>query len=290
MRFIKYFLMAGWWCGVLFHSIAAIAQQGEYYTGEVGVGVGAAHYFGDLNTNSHLNRPKPAATVFFRKNLGQYIAARAGVSFAQLGYADQYNKQNDVQRARNLSFNSNVWEVSLQGDFNFFRFVPHEPGFNFTPYITMGVGIINYDPYTFWNNERVYFRQLPIGTEGQNSPLYPDRKMYSNNALSIPFGGGFKYSIGGGRLNLSLEILHRFTSTDYLDDVSTTYVDAAAFPKPPGGVSLGQLLSDRSGEIGTPIGIPGRQRGSGSKQKDQFVTALLLVSFNLVGYKCPTAD
>lgn len=268
----------------------ALAQQGDYYTGEVGVGLGAAHYFGDLNTTTQLNCPKPAATVFFRKNWGQYIATRVGVSFAQLGYADRYNTKNEVQWRRNLSFNTNVWEVSLQGDFNFFRFVPHEPGYNFTPYITLGAGLISYDPYTIYNNERIYFRQLPIGTEGQNSPLYPERKMYSNNALSIPFGGGFKYAIGGGRLNLTLEVLHRYTSTDYLDDVSTTYIDPAAFPKPPGGISVAQLLSDRSGEIGTPIGIPGRQRGSGSKQKDQFVTAMFIVSFNLMSYKCPVAD
>lgn len=281
-------------CGFLLLSVTYVspsfAQQGDYYTGEVGVGIGAAHYFGDLNTTTQLNRPKPAATVFFRKNWGQYIATRVGVSVAQLGYADRYNTQNEVQLKRNLNFNTTIWEVSLQGDFNFFRFVPHEPGYNFTPYITLGAGLISYDPYTIYNNERVYFRQLPIGTEGQNSPLYPERKMYSNNALSIPFGGGFKYSIGGGRVNLSLEVLHRYTSTDYIDDVSTTYVDPAAFPKPPGGVSVAQLLSDRSGEIGTPIGIPGRQRGSGSKQKDQFVTALFTVSFNLMSYKCPVAD
>jgi hypothetical protein len=252
--------------------------------------MGAAHYFGDLNSTTQFNRPKPAATLFYRKNWGQYIATRVGVSFAQIGYADRYNTHNEIQLKRNLSFNSNVWELSLQGDFNFFRFVPHERGFNFTPYITLGAGLINYDPFTYLNNERVYFRQLPVGTEGQNSPLYPERKMYSNNAMSIPFGGGFKYSIGGGRLNLSLEVLHRFTSTDYLDDVSTTYVDPAAFPNSPGGVSVAQLLSDRSGEIGTPIGIPGRQRGNGSRQKDQFVTAVLMVSFNLMSYKCPSAD
>ncbi|HVE61708.1 MAG TPA: hypothetical protein VNA26_07810, partial [Chitinophagaceae bacterium] len=43
----------------------SITQEGEF-----GVGLGAAHYFGDLNTRAHLNRPKPAATVFFRKNFG----------------------------------------------------------------------------------------------------------------------------------------------------------------------------------------------------------------------------
>lgn len=285
-RFYTYFLLiiALWWCS------RVNAQQGDYLFGEVGLGIGSAHYFGDLNTTAQLNRPKPAATLFFRKYLGRYIAARAGFSFAQLGYSDVYNKHNEVQLRRNLSFNTNVWEVSAQGDFHFFKFLPQERGFNFTPYITLGAGIFSYDPYAYLNNERYYFRELTVGTEGQNSPLYPDRKMYGTTALSIPFGGGFKYSIGGGRLNLSFEVLHRFTNTDYLDDVSTTYVDPNAFTQPSGGISVAQLLSDRSGEVGAPIGIPGRQRGNGSKQKDQFVTAMVMISFNLMSYKCPSAD
>lgn len=276
--------------GCFCSSFPSQAQQGDYLLGEVGIGLGTAHYFGDLNTRARLNRPKPSGTFYFKKNLGSYIAARVGVSYAELGYSDIYNTQNQVQLQRNLSFNTAVWEVALQGDFNFFRFVPNEPGFNFTPYITLGVGLFNYDPYTFLQNERVYFRELPVGTEGQNSPLYPDRKMYGTTALSIPFGGGFKYAISGGRFNIGLEVVHRFTNTDYLDDVSTTYVDPAAFPKPPGGVSVAQLLSDRSYELGAPIGIPGRQRGNGSRQRDQFVTAQLTFSFNLFSYKCPAAD
>ena len=107
-------------------------------------------------------------------------------------------------------------------------------------------------------------------------------------AISIPFGGGIKYSFNE-RINIGFEVLHRFTNTDYLDDVSTTYVDPAVFPlNPDGSQSNAQLLYDRSYELGEPIGIPGRQRGN-SKQKDQFVTAMFHVTFNLQSYKCPTA-
>ena len=44
------------------------AQQGDYLLGEVGIGLGSAHYFGDLNTRTRLNRPKPAGTFYFKKN------------------------------------------------------------------------------------------------------------------------------------------------------------------------------------------------------------------------------
>jgi len=49
------------------------------------------------------------------------------------------------------------------------------------------------------------------------------------------------------------------------------------------------LLHDRSYELGDPIGIPGRQRGV-STQKDQFITGIFYISFNLQSYKCPSAN
>ena len=188
---------------------------------------------------------------------------------------------------RNLSFNSRVWELTLQGDFNFFRFMPGDPQYSFTPYITLGGGVFSYDPYAYLQGEKIQLR--PLNTEGQGSSLYPDRKPYSSIAICIPFGGGIKYALND-RINIGFEVLHRFTNTDYLDDVSKTYVDPAVFPSnPDGSTSNALLLSDRSYELGTPIGIPGRQRGN-SKQKDQFVTAMFHVTFNLQSYKCPTSN
>ena len=260
----------------------AVVQEGEF-----GVGIGAAHYFGDLNTRAKVNRPKLAATAFFRKNFGNYIAVRVGASYAQLGYSDIYNDHNEYMKTRNLSFNSNVWELAVQGDFNFFRFMPGEPGYNFTPYVTFGVGVFNYDPYAMLQGQKQFLR--PLNTEGQGSTLYPDRKPYGSMAFSIPFGAGVKYCINE-RINIGFEIVHRVTGTDYLDDVSKTYVDPSVFPPLPNGdPSPAYLLHDRSYELGDPIGLPGRQRGV-MTQKDQFATAIFYISFNLQSYKCPTAN
>src|SRR5215203_6347278 len=172
---------------------ASFAQNSIVQEGEFGVGLGAAHYFGDLNTRAKLNRPKLAAGIFFRKNFGNYIAMRVSGNYAQLGYSDVYNTHNEYMQRRNLSFNTNVWELALQGDFNFYRFMPGEADFSFTPYITLGAGIFNYDPYAYLNDEKFYLRVL--GTEGQGSAAYPERKPYSSMAFSIPFGVGLKYSL-----------------------------------------------------------------------------------------------
>jgi hypothetical protein len=284
---MKKLLVAVVFVVVAFYPIHSSGQNAIVQEGEFGVALGAAHYFGDLNTRAHLNRPKVAASIFFRKNFSNYIAVRIAGTYARLGYSDVYNGHNEYMYRRNLSFNSNMWELALQGDFNFFRFMPGEPGFNYTPYITFGVGAFSYDPFAYLGGEKVFLRSL--NTEGQGNPLYPDRKPYSAMAFSVPVGVGFKYSLNE-RINVGFEILHRFLTTDYLDDVSTTYVDPSVFPDNPDGTpSTGRLLSDRSYELGEPIGLPGRQRGS-SRQKDQFITAMFHVTFNLQSYRCPTAN
>lgn len=271
---------------ILFISInlnaKAQSQNLEYVQkGEFGVTVGVAHYFGDLNTRVGLNRPKPALGLFFRKQFGNYVGLRLSAHYAQVGYSDIYSK-NEYQKTRNLSFNSNIWEVALQGDFNFFKFIPTDPYYGFTPYITLGIGAFTYDPYAFTNGQKEFLR--PLGTEGQLVG-YNGRKPYNTLAMCIPIGVGIKYNLSE-KINFSIEVAHRFTTTDYLDDVSTTYVGANKFI----GSPVAGLLQDRSVEINpdSPLGIEGRQRGW-SKQRDQYIIAEVGLTYNISTYRCPTA-
>ncbi len=260
--------------------------ESEVMEGEIGFSAGVAHYFGDLNTGAHFNRRKPSFGMFFRKQFNNYVALRISGHYAKVGYSDIYN-ETEYQKRRNLSFNSNIFELAVQGDFNFFKFIPADPYLRFTPYVTIGIGVFSYDPYAFYRGQKVSLRSL--GTEGQSTTAYPDRKPYGSMAVCLPFGMGVKYAINP-RMNIGLEIAHRFTNTDYLDDVSKTYVGIDKFPSlPDGAPSLAQLLQDRSNETGIPIGIEGRQRGQ-PKQKDQYILAELTFSFNLTSYRCPTAD
>lgn len=277
MKKIAATLLLGFICTATRAQMQSYVQEGE-----VGIAVGAAHYFGDLNTRAALNRPKLSAGAFFRKQFGNYIGIKVAANYAQLGYSDRYSK-NETQKRRNLSFNSSIWELSLSGDFNFFKFYPGEQGFHYTPYVSLGVGVFSYDPYAYLNNEKYFLR--PLGTEGQGSTVYPERKPYSSMAMCIPLAVGFKYSITPGT-NVFMEVGYRFTNTDYLDDVSTVYAPDA-FPTVNGNPSVGSLLQDRSYETGPVIGIKGRQRGN-STQKDAYVIAQVGVSFNLSSYRCPS--
>ena len=267
------------------------AQEGYFHQGEIGVSAGLAHYFGDLNTNVGLKRPKPSIGLFFRKQFGDYVNMRVAGRFAQLGYDDLYDKdETSYQHQRGLEFNTNIFEFSVQGDFNFFKYVPGSPIYGFTPYLTLGLGLFSYDPYaTDSTGEKVYLRMQH--TEGQPTD-------YSTMSICVPFGVGIKYSVNP-KVNLHFELVHRFTSTDYLDDVSSTYVgltDAAGVRNPifydaNGALTKAGELQDRSVERGgasTPLGVAGRQRGW-SKQKDQYIMAEVGLSINIGTYKCPSA-
>jgi hypothetical protein len=281
--------MNKWNIGIILILLQAPAKgqfiEANKLNGEFGIAVGAAHYFGDLNNDYRMNRPKIALGILFRKQFGDYIALRVQGTYAKLGYSDVYSR-NPVNQIRNLSFNTDLYELSLMGDFNFFRFIPGFAPYRFTPYVSLGVGFFNYDPYAYLNNEKIFLR--PLGTEGQGSIAFPDRKPYGNMGIVFPIGFGIKYNISP-RTNFTLELTHRFSSTDYLDDVSNTYAGADTFdPLQTGQATNALLLQDRSSIInGTPIGIKGRQRGI-SLRRDQYLTVMAGISINISSYECPT--
>jgi Domain of unknown function (DUF6089) len=271
-------------CLFILTTVTCLGQpQSFVHEGEIGITLGAAHYFGDLNNRASVNRPKPSVGFFMRKQIGNYVAVRLAANYAQLGYSDRYSDV-EFNRRRNLSFNTHLFEVGLQGDFNFFRFEPWSDEYFFTPYVTLGAGVFNYNPYAYLDGEKHFLR--PLGTEGQGSVQYPDRTFYKNTGFSFPIGMGVKYNLTKN-INLILEVAHRFTTTDYLDDVSTTYAGAGAFPvRPDGTPSVAYLLQDRSGDTGSPIGFGGRQRGF-SAQRDQYIFVQAGISLSLSSYRCP---
>lgn len=272
------FLMATFW--VVLGAGTARAQS--YFTStEIGIGGGGSQYFGDLNDTYGLKTIHWAAGLYARKHLNQYISLKFGAWYTQVGYSDKLNTDL-YEHQRNLDFTSNIVEVSFQAEFNFFKFVTGDPYHRFTPYLTGGIGAFHYDPYTTYNGAKYFLR--PLGTEGQNLPGYEDRK-YNTISACFPIGVGVKYWLKGG-INLTLEIADRLTMTDYLDDVSTTYVGLDKFP--PSTKSPAGYLQDRSVDLNpnNPLGRTGKQRGN-SATKDQYMMCILSLSWHFTTYRCP---
>ena len=259
------------------------AKAQNYFSGsEYGVSAGASQYFGDLNDEYGFRFIRPAFGAFARLHLNPYISVKGLVNYTRVGYQDKFSG-NSYNQKRNLSFQSDIFELALQAEFNFFRFSTGEIGNRWTPYLTGGIGAFYYNPFAEFNGRRYYLR--PLGTEGQHAG-FDDRK-YNKFAICFPVGVGFKYWIRPG-INLGVEIADRLTTTDYLDDVSTTYVGASYFPTDPLTPNPAYVLQDRSIEIdpSDPLGRPGKQRGN-STTKDQYMMFLVHLSFQLKVYKCP---
>jgi len=274
---MKKTLFLFWFMLIGFHQSQAQFFDAYKHAGEIGISAGIGHYFGDLNPDINISRPKFSAAVHYTKQFNNYIGLNISATYAFLAYADKYS-DNIFQKYRNLSFNSDVWEFSVNGTFNFFRFQPGFEGYEYTPYVGLGVGVFSFDPYAYLGG--VKYNLQPIGTEGQGSPLYPNRTPYDKYAFCIPLTLGFKYAITPS-FNIFSELRYRFTTTDYLDDVSTTYATDAFAPG-----SAGALLNDRSYDVGYTIGQKGKQRGN-SLQTDAFATFHVGISFNIETYKCP---
>lgn len=204
------------WAVILLFIVQASTAQQQW---EAEVMVGVSGYKGDLiKRHSAFRSMRPAASFNLKYNIDNDILIRGGVMWGKVVGYDKYNKQADL-KARNLSFQTNILELSLCAEYNLL-----EPEiFYGYPYIFGGVGLFLFDPYSYDNNnQKTYLR--PLSTEGQGLDAYPDRKMYSRTQFCIPFGAGWKVK-ASPRLDIIYEVGYRILFTDYLDDVSTTYVD-----------------------------------------------------------------
>jgi hypothetical protein len=141
-----------------------------------------------------------------------------------------------------------------------------------SPYLLGGIGYFSFNPQTKVGNN--YIDLQPLKTEGQGF-AETGRPDYKLNQLNIPMGGGVKYELSP-LINLRAEVVYRKTFTDYIDDLSTRYVDPNLFAKylTPQKAALATQLSNR--QIEQRMGV-GSIRGI-SKNNDGFFTVNLKVS------------
>ena len=180
---------------------------------------------------------------------------------------------------RNLNFRSKINEVSLIAEFHpLFMFIDwpskdRDPP-RLSPYVAAGIGFFSFNPQSWSKNNWVDLQ--PLSTEGQGFAEYPNRKPYKLSQLNIPLGVGFRYELSPV-VNLRGEFLHRLLSTDYLDDVSTRYINAAVFQNYFSGIKLQNALDLSRNDRVNPGGPTGNYRKTeggirGNADKDAYFT------------------
>lgn len=196
----------------LLHSAHSQKMEWELQLGTLG-------YAGDLTQSTpSIHSLGPAAGLIVHYRLHPQVSIRAGLTYGTAGAHDKYNKDTLLQR-RNLSFRTAIAEGHLGVEVNLID--PADS--KVYPYVFAGVGVYHFNPYAMDDGDEKVFLK-PLSTEGQGLPEYPDRKEYNLTQLSLPFGGGLKMKVNE-RFSVGFEIGIRKTFTDYLDDVSTRYIN-----------------------------------------------------------------
>jgi len=230
---------------------------------EAGVWLGTAYYFGDLNTSYDLGEPRPAGGVIARYNFNNRICFKLGGGYGIVS-GDDARSNNPFEKARNLSFRSEVFDVSGQIEVNFLPYVHGSRSEFFTPYVFTGFSAFSFNPTAELDGTRYNLREL--GTEGQ----FKGEEYYGVSG-SFVYGGGFKIDVSKD-WSLNFELGARAAFTDYIDDVSTVYPDKKDLLRTRGEVAA--ALSDRSimipGVDSSQLGKEGSQRGN-SSNKDNLV-------------------
>lgn len=300
------------WC-LLFGASYTWAQPGyaPQYPFEIGISAGTSMFLGDLGGQSGVGRPflrdtdlkgiRPAFGIFARYNMGAHFSLRGDLSYLSLRGDDAWASKGSSFSAtdptqgggddawfryyRNLSFRSRVFEATVSAEiipYNFELGGGYQGYSVLSPYALLGVGVFNFRPQALYNG--TWTDLQPLSTEGQG--LVSGRAPYSLTQLCVPVGFGVKWSYNDV-WTLGLEVSHRMTFTDYIDDVSTYYVNPQVFydNMSPDKAAMAAALASRSieidpGQVNSYVSAPNEQRGD-AKDNDSYYTITIRASYFL---------
>jgi hypothetical protein len=255
-------------------------------------------FLGDLGGAAGLGRPfikdvdypltKFDKGIFVGYMPKEWLGFRLAANFGVLDGDDKQapNKGGDevTRLERNLNFTTKITEGYLAAEFYPSVFLERYDGLKgkLRPYGIIGVGVFHFNPKTQTDAGQWVYLQ-PLHTEGEGFPEYPDRKVYKLTQMEIPMGFGLKYYLKENMF-IGFEIMHRKLFTDYVDDVSTTYIDPALFDKylSPQDAALAKELNYRGtySSVSRPSDVIGAKRGD-PKQNDAYFSTIIRLGWRL---------
>ena len=229
---------------------------------EAGLSTGGFNCLTDLGGNSgpgkgfvkdlNLRNTHIGAGLYAGVLVDQLFGMRVEVSIGKISASDRALK-NDHSLGRNrfyrnLEFESTITELSVLAEFLPLSLLNKESYPLFSPYVLAGMGLFRFNPRAYFEGRWIDLH--PLHTEGQGFKQYPSKQLYKLTQVNFPVGLGLRYELSA-ILNARLEVVYRFLRTDYLDDVSTQYIDPKHFYSNLNvrDAALAIALADRSGEL-----------------------------------------
>jgi Domain of unknown function (DUF6089) len=239
---------------------------------------GLINYQGDLKPNSvTLSHSNFAQGLIIRKPINRWFTVRAGVTMGKIEASDSWNR--DYLQSRNLSFTTDIKEAYAALEVSALDISTKR----FTPYLYGGIAVFHFNPWTK-DNSGVKTYLKPLSTEGQGLKEYPEQKPYNLTQLALPFGAGLRFAITD-EVSIGIEFSQRKSFTDYIDDVSTHYVDKNTLFNAKGAKAVELAYRGGQSPVGQPLYPPhGEQRGTPSEMDWYYFFGLNLeVKMNALG-------
>ncbi len=230
---------------------------------EIMCGVGMSSFMGDLGggksseksyvrniTDFDFLSSREAIWGGLRYKLSPSFAVRGNLIFGQL-YGDDKWSGDEGRKTRNLNFRTIIIENSYQLEYSIIKESTARKwnkkrnrkvrGPSFNLYTFAGVGGFYFNP----KGEDLYGNWIslqPLGTEGQTAN--GNNNKYSRFSVCIPYGLGMKIGITR-KWDFGFEYGFRYTLTDYIDDVGTSYYDNKSIVDANGGSPTAGWLADK---------------------------------------------
>lgn len=238
-------------CVFIASSLKSFSQSITFGDGkiEAGLAIGPLFFLGDLGGNrgigtdfaKDINFPltKISKGLFINIYPAEWLGFRLAINQGKLEAYDHIIEDKGgaerFRKIRNLQFRSNMFEAYVATEIYPTVFLERYDGLKgkLRPYGLAGFGIFKFNPkgeYFAPDGTSSWVELAPLRLEGQGFAEYPDRKPYKLMSFEMPLGVGFKYYLAENKY-VGMELVHRKSFTDYVDDVSTTYIDANLFDR-----------------------------------------------------------
>ncbi len=269
-------------------------QHWKFLRHELVGSIGSSNFFGELGGANDIGSngikgfkdldfklTRPALSAGYRFYISPMFAVKGTLTYGRLNGDDALTTERFRQN-RNLHFRSPLIEFSAQFEYyplnEYFGHLYRTKGVvgkkvnHFSPYVFLGVGGFWFNPKAKYNGDWVALQ-----------PLQTENVAYKRIALAIPFGIGCKYGISN-QWSIGIEMGLRYTTSDYVDDVSSVYADktgADAATVYLANPTINSVASYTDGNyVYNPTGV-GMQRGD-SENKDAYLLTMVSVNYKIL--------
>lgn len=223
----NYFGMKKIFALLLIVSLGFSAGAQRYNLG-FGLRAGATNFLGDIGSgdaargfvfNMEMSDTRWAVGPFVRWRFHPLFALQGGITYARLQGMDA-SSENRARLGRNLNFRNDIFDISAKFEYYPQILAVSDVGFrgmyrtDYQTYFFAGVGTVIHNPKGMHPTSGEYVKLRPLQTEGVG---------YSPIAFQLPLGAGFFFTTNRQH-RVGFELQWSWTFTDYLDDISTVYV------------------------------------------------------------------